>query len=321
MQESDARLDHLDLRDLRLLAALIETRSVTRTAERFGLSQPAASRALDRLRRALGDRIVVRSGTGGVLTPRGQAIARQIGPLFGEVLRLFEPDAFDPRRARSIIRLAATDYGATVVAGPLAAHLLSAAPGLQLVVGGFTAETFEQLAQGAADLALYADADIPPDFHAEDLFHETYSCLVRDGHPALAAERDAEHLIERLADAPRAISLFPDGRRLLPDDVLGDVLGGPAAQISFATPYFFSGAAAVAKSDMIMCLPTRAATVMARAYGLRAVPLPADAGFTYRVIWHDRCHQDRQHAWMRAALREVCTPFRSEVESRSHYEV
>lgn len=64
MREADAALDHLDLRSLRLLAAVLEHRSVTRAGERLGLSQPAASRAVAHLRRALGDPLLVRAGVG-----------------------------------------------------------------------------------------------------------------------------------------------------------------------------------------------------------------------------------------------------------------
>lgn len=304
MQKADARLDDLDLRDLRMLSFLIETRSVTRTAERLGLSQPAASRALEKLRRALDDRIIVRSGSEGVLTPRGRAISEQLPAVLGGLNLLFEPDAFDPSSVRSVVPIAATDYGATVVIGPLAAHLSTVAPGLSLDVTEFDSRTFDKLAMGSLDLALYADRDTPADFGSADLFRETYACLARPDHPAFAASV-GDALLERLADAPRAVMLFPDGRRRLSDDVLTDLLGKPPRQISFQTPYFFSAPSAVAASDMVMCLPARAANLLARIHGLSVVPLPDGIGFTYRLVWHKRCQNSRQHRWLRETLVEL----------------
>lgn len=308
MQESDTRLDHLCMRDLRLLATLIETRSVTRTADRLGLSQPAASRALDKVRRLLGDPIVVRSGSGAALTPRGQAAADRLPATFAAIGNLFEPDHFDPATARAVVHIATTDYGATVVLGPLAAHLSTAAPGLILEARTFESATFDLLASGPVDFALYADGDIPPEVGSFDLFHETYACLVRQNHPALSDAGTSEQLLSRLASAPRAIMLFPEGRRQLPDDVLTDIFGCPAQPAQFRTPYFFSAPATIAASDLVMCLPTRAASVLARIHGLLVVPLPQEIGFTYRLIWHDRAEHSRQHRWLRNAIIAVSQP-------------
>ena len=89
MQKADGGLGSLDLRALHLLGSILETRSVTRTAEAFGLSQPAASRALEQLRRALGDRLVVRGSAGGSLTPRAQALVPLVKEAIEAVGRVF----------------------------------------------------------------------------------------------------------------------------------------------------------------------------------------------------------------------------------------
>lgn len=305
MQESDASLDHLSLRDLRLLATLIEMRSVTRTADRLGLSQPAASRALDKVRRALGDPIVVRSSAGAVLTPRGQATADRLPAMFAAIGNLFEPDHFDPATTRAVVHIATTDYGATVVLGPLAAHLSTVAPGLTLEARTFDSATFDSLASGPVDFALYADGDTPPDVRTADLFRETYACLIRPNHPALGDTSAGPDLVNRLAAAPRAVMLFPDGRLQVPDDVLTEMFGCQPQTARFRTPYFFSAPAAIVSSDLVMCLPTRAASVLARIHGLRVVPLPQEKGFTYRLIWQDRAAHSRQHRWLIDAIVSV----------------
>src|SRR5438309_2966894 len=105
-----AHLEGVDLNLLPLLAALLEERHVTRAAERSGLSQPAMSRALARLRQVLDDQLLVRDGTGYVLTPRAERIQRQLAGLMPRLETLFAAEVFDPAIAEEHYRLAATDY-------------------------------------------------------------------------------------------------------------------------------------------------------------------------------------------------------------------
>jgi len=103
-------LEGLDLNLLPPLAALLEERHVTRAAERSGLSQPAMSRTLARLRQALDDQLLVRDVTGYVLTPRAERIQRQLAGLMPRLEALFAAEVFDPARAEENYRIATTDY-------------------------------------------------------------------------------------------------------------------------------------------------------------------------------------------------------------------
>lgn len=300
MHKTDAGLGSLDLRALRLLGSILETRSVTRTAEAFGLSQPAASRALEQLRRALGDRLVVRISTGGALTPRAQALVPLVKDAVEAVGRVFAPATFDPATAEAVVRVATTDYGATVVLAPLAGHLARAAPGVSIEVVPWSADTLAGLEQGHLSFALYADSDLPNDFHTRDLFEEGYSCLLRSEHPALSRLAESgSTAAEVLGGYARAVVMFPDGRRTLVDDVMSRLTATPDSRATLRTPYFLSGPLALEHSDMIMCVPSRAARLLARMGGLARVDLPEAAGFTYRLVWHERSQMDPLHVWMR----------------------
>src|SRR6476620_4609723 len=103
-------IETVDLNLLPLLAALLDERQVTRAAERSGLSQPAMSRALARLRRELDDQLLVRDGSGYVLTPRAERIQRQLAGVIPQLETLFAAEIFDPATAQEHYRLAATDY-------------------------------------------------------------------------------------------------------------------------------------------------------------------------------------------------------------------
>src|SRR2546423_7839646 len=107
------RMTHLEGVDLNLLpplAALLDERHVTRAAERSGLSQPAMSRALARLRQVLDDQLLVRDGGGYVLTPRAERIQRQLAGVMPRLETLFAGEVFDPATAEEHWRLAATDF-------------------------------------------------------------------------------------------------------------------------------------------------------------------------------------------------------------------
>lgn len=186
-------------------------------------------------------------------------------------------------------------------------RVVMAAPGMQLDALPWGGETMAGLENGGLDLALYADGNLPGDFYARDLFRERYVCLVRQGHPVLTHRaRDERVLVQALAEFPRAIMLYPDGREVLPDDALKEQLGAPCARhIPFRTSYFLSGPLAVAQSDMVMCLPARAAQLMARLGGLVVLDVPQEAGFTYRLIWHARSHADPMMRWVRTKFCEA----------------
>lgn len=295
MQKSDGALDHLDVRALRLLALLLETRSVTQTADLLGLSQPAASRALALLRHATGDRLLVRAGSAYVPTPRAVALGPMVEAALAAVQAVFFQTDFDPSVATGRIRLATTDYGAMVVAGPLATRLAKRAPGLELELQSWEPATFDQMAAGDVDLALYADAALPPGIMHHDLFRDSYAVLMRQGHTLLAGLAPGAALVpEAVSGWPRAIVLYPDGRRLLADDLVPTAGATPVR-----TPYFLSAPSILRDTDTITFVPARAARDFARDPGIVAVPLAIDAGFTYRVIWHRRVEQDPRLAWVR----------------------
>src|SRR5438309_6361025 len=105
-----AHLEGVDLNLLPSLAALLEERHVTRAADRSGLSQPAMSRALARLRKLLDDQLLIRDGGGYVLTPRAERIQRQLADLMPRLETVFAAEVFDPATADEHYRIAATDY-------------------------------------------------------------------------------------------------------------------------------------------------------------------------------------------------------------------
>lgn len=290
----NAHVDSLDLRSLRLLAKLLDCGSVTLAGEAFGLSQPAASRAVARLRRALGDPLLARASHGYVLTPRAQEIRRLLARTQAELDQLFLAPTFDPAASTRKFRLASTDYGVLIAAPPALRRLSQAAPQISLIITPWTDDTLARLESGELDAALYVDTPLPPDFHMRPLFEDGYAILF---DPAVNARRDVE---AEPSAFRRVVLLYPDGSRLVADDPLGD-LGHAEEAVALAVPYFATMTAAIKGTPLIAAAPRRIAERLKADSGLAYVIEPTIRHrFQYRLIWHRRTHLDAAMIWFRA---------------------
>ena len=182
MREMDLR--DIDLNLLVVLRALLQTRSVGQAAERLGMSQPAVSRALARLRRQFGDRLLVKGNRSMMPTAYASELAGSLEQLLEQAESFFGAGpVFEQSTTTRVFRLATTDYGAIAVLPHTVAPMMSLVPQAGLEITGFGRETFQLLADGQIDLAFYADDTVPNNLRTADLFNEDYCCLVRIGHP------------------------------------------------------------------------------------------------------------------------------------------
>ncbi|NSY14906.1 LysR family transcriptional regulator [Agrobacterium vitis] len=307
MQKSNtAGYGHIDLRALKFLALVLETRSVTLAGEELGLSQPAASRLLSQLRRALGDDpLVVRASGRYVLTERATAALPVLGNLLSIAELMFSAGSFDPGSSRKTFRVATTDYGAAVVLAPLASKIAEHAPGVSLDVHHFSGATFTDLEEGRLDFALYTDASLAAGFQKQHLFEESFACVVRDDHPILDY-RDTEGQVplQMLMELPRVLLTYPDGVRRAVDDPLTD-LGDQSQFGSFLTPYFLAGPMLVRKSEHVLCMGKRVAMLIAETARVQVIDFPPAGNFAYCLIWHDRTDLDPASMWLRKQLRAL----------------
>ena len=301
MREVD--LARLDLSLLVVLRALLDTSSVTRTAARLEMSQPAVSRALARLRAILGDRLLVKGGAGMLPTARAEALAGPLASVLAGIEAIVDaPPAFDPATATRVFRVATTDYGATAILPGLAAAFFAQAPHAALEIEPFSSDVFRRLAEGALDLALYSDDPAPGSLRARELFVDDYACLVRGGHPMLAefAASGAMPMPQFLRWPHVLVSVF-GGRAGVVDEALAR--RGLHRRIGLWLPYFATAAMVAASSDLILTLPSRIAARFAPLTGARLLRPPVELeSFGYRVIWHERAHGDPATAWLRRLI-------------------
>ncbi|APR78334.1 Transcriptional regulator, LysR family protein [Minicystis rosea] len=298
------RLSTTDLNLLVVFDALVAEGHVTRAAERVGLTQPAMSHALGRLRKLVGDPLFVRTPQGMVPTPRALELVEPVRRALGEIDRaLHQTPRFEPREARRPFVLACVDFGSFVLVPPLLARLRTDAPAVDLVVRQLRMETIEkQLADGEVDLAvgvLY-DAD-DPWMVSRRLFHERFVCIARTGHPKV---HGALSLDEFVALDHALIS--PRGRRGgFVDTALHGL--GKKRRVALMIPHFLAAPLVVAQSDLLLTLPERIARGFAAMLPLTMVAPPIElSDFTVSAFWHERQTHDPAHAWFRGLVQDVC---------------
>src|SRR6266480_6155582 len=148
-------LESVDLNLLPPLVALLEERHVTRAAARSGLSQPAMSRTLARLRELLDDQLLIRDGRGYVLTPRAERIQRQLAGLLPQLDTLFAAEVFDPATAEEHYRVAATDYALLLFLYQVAREVNTLSPHSALRIESPPDSVFDDVAHGRLDLSFY----------------------------------------------------------------------------------------------------------------------------------------------------------------------
>jgi DNA-binding transcriptional LysR family regulator len=299
-----ARLATTDLNLLVAFDALVAEGNVTRAAERVGLTQPAMSHALARLRKVVGDPLFLRTPQGMTPTPRAVELVEPVRRALAEIDRaLHQQNRFDPGAAKRSFTLATVDFGSLVVVPPLLARLRRDAPGVDLVVRQLRTEAIEkQLAEGEVDVAIGVLYDENEAWRmSRRLFDDRFVCVLREGHPALAGPLtlDAFCALDHALIAPR-------GRRGgFVDTALARL--GRRRRVALCIPHFLAAPIVVAQSDLILTLPERIAKSFAAILPLRIVDPPLEVeGFSTSAFWHELAARDPAHAWLRQTIVDVC---------------
>ena len=179
-----ANLNAIDLNLLVVFDAVMQERSVTRAGERLGLSQPAMSHALSRLRHMLKDDLFIRSPKGMLPTPRAEQLAIPVRTALDGLQQSLEPDQFDPSKATRKFRLAVDNYAAVVLVGPLAERIVNAAPGLLLeFLPSGTLKIPDLLDRSELDLAIGPHSALGERFSSRVLLRDEFVTVLHKNHP------------------------------------------------------------------------------------------------------------------------------------------
>jgi DNA-binding transcriptional LysR family regulator len=293
----------VDLNLLVVFDALLRLRSVTRTAEALGMSQPAMSLALSKLRTVFGDPLFVRGSRGVSPTPRAEQLAvpvrRVLDQIKNDVLR--QP-SFDPARTDRTFTFNMADVGELVFLPRLYAHLRAVAPGANIrTVSTPPAQLAEAMQSGEVDLAVgYFPGLQGAAIYQQRLFGHSFVCILRKDHPLSGAQITKKQFLE----AQHAV-VHQEGKS---HELFEEALAaqGLARRVVLSIPHFLAIPLVIAESDLIVTVPYAIGVSFAKMANLKLARPPIEVGpAEVKQHWHARFHHDQVNQWIRGVVAEL----------------
>ncbi len=296
---ADLNLARLDLNLLPQLAALLRRCNVTHAANDVGLSQPAMSRALARMRDELGDPLLVRGTKGLVRTPRAERLLPRLEAALADVKALFVEPEFDPAHESRTIAIAGADVHSILLGPIVTRRLANEAPNVRLRFESYTPDLVERMERGALDLAFaLTTTPLPPGAMTEPVAQDRLALVMRRTHPA----RDRDWTVVDYGTYTHAVVAFMgDGRSDL-DTVLA--AHGVTRRIGFIAPTFSAVLATVAATDMVTTISRTFASHFVDAFDLTLREPPFEAThLATTLVWHAMRNRDPLLMWVRGLIR------------------
>ena len=283
-------LETLDLNLLLLLDTVLAERSVVRAARRLHVTPSAVSNGLARLRAALDDPLLIRSGRGVVPTPRAAALAPALTRALRDLDLAVHGEGFDPATTDRELTLATADVGQVVRLPQIVAALARKMPRARLRVVSIDALVAAGGLAGTEIDLLIGAGEKGPGVRAQPLYDETIVLVARAGHPAIGGRA---RLTKAQLAAARHVAVQIAPGRGNQDLAASYAALGVARDIAVVVPTYTAAAAVVAGSDLVAALPDSLVAVLGTRFALRRVATPlAPIKTTINLLWHERTHQD-----------------------------
>tara|TARA_R110000744_G_scaffold20039_3_gene52615 strand:+ start:1078 stop:2013 length:936 start_codon:yes stop_codon:yes gene_type:complete len=301
-----------DLNLLRVLDALLQEQSTVKAGARIGLSQPAVSSALGRLRLSLGDPLFLRQGQRIVPTDFARSLELPLRRMFDDLESMLSGAAdFDPAAATNRFKIAGSDFFAEMLMPPLARALFDRAPGMKVhLVNAKPDDYIGTLENDEADMALVTGLDLPDWIDHVPVFKSYFVMIARNGHPKLeqAGVTTGDTVpLDVLCDLSHAF-MSPQGRtRGFGDAALARV--GRERRVVMSLPVFSGVYNLVAQSDVVALIPSPLASKVADRLNLSIYKLPMLVHPSHiSLAWHKRSTSNPAHRWLRDVVMEILTP-------------
>lgn len=292
-------LSDIDLNLLVLFQHLIVERRVSKVAENMGLTQPAVSNALAKLRRTFGDELFLRTPSGMVPTPFAEQLSEPIGYALGMIHSgLNQRTQFEPANVKRTVTIGMTDIGEIVFLPALLERLGREAPGVTLNTVRNTAVNLrDDMESGKVDLAIGLLPNLKAGFFQRRLFRQRYVCLFRRGHTldrprvTLAGYRAAEHLVIVSAGTGHGTV----------DELIRKA--GIDRVVRLTVPHFVSVGHILQRTALVATVPERLAETLVEPFDLTLRPHPVtlpDAAIN--MFWHAKVHREPANQWLRGVI-------------------
>ena len=304
--------ERIDLNLLEYLDVLLRERNVTRAASHLGLSQPAMSNGLKRLRLLFDDPLLVRTSEG--MTPTERAIELQ--PLIREVLSRVDmavqpKSAFEPASSERVFRIMASDYAESTIFPSILHRLREEAPGVVLDIMTPSDVSFLDVEQGKVDMVINRFDSIPQSFHKKTIWHDSFACLFSAQNPIrdnfnLETYLQAQHVWVSKTGMGVGVGINPDDVQRLGwvDEALARL--GKKRHITIFTRHYQAAMSLAEQKDLIVTIPSRAAQLKAQnpRVIIRQPPFEIPP-IELNLAWSPLLQNNPAHQWMRRLIVEV----------------
>ena len=302
----------MDLNLLVYLDVLLSERNVTRAARKLGITQPAMSNSLRRLRTLFNDPLLVRTSSGMSMTERALKLQPRVRQVVLEMELVLEPgEGFDPAKSERVYRIMASDYAEATIITDVICRLRREAPGIIIDCLTPSDVSYKDMEQGKVDMAINRFDEIPESFHQSTVWSDSFSCLMsRDNVIAedfnLDTYLEARHIWVSKTGLGVGLGVDPQTPVRLGwiDQALSGI--GEKRKISIFTRHYLMPGLLVKNNDLVATLPTRVARMHALDKGLLMRDPPFDIPeFELSMVWSPLLHQNSSHKWLRQLIVEV----------------
>ena len=302
-------LERIDLNLLVYLDVLLRERNVTRAAEQLGITQPAMSNGLKRLRDLLNDPLLIRSSSGMTPTERALELQPKLREILGALGQMLEPkQEFKPLSSSRAFRIMASDYAEATLVPALVKAMRSEAPGVVLDFLTPSDVTYQAMEQGKVDLAINRFNEIPNSFHQMTLWTDSFSCLLHRNNPianrfSLKTYLDAQHVWVSKTGMGVGVGVNPEKSGGLGwiDQALERI--GQRRRISLFTRHYQIPALIVQRTDLVATLPSRIARQQAdNPHMVIKEPPFYIPDMELKMAWSPLLHHNPAHRWLRQLI-------------------
>lgn len=297
-------MDNVDIRLLRAFLVLMAQKSVSGAAEQLGVSQPAASHTLARMRELFQDPLLLRSRSGMVATDRAAAFedgVRRLLEHYDELLAKARP--FKPAESLQTFVISAPEYAEHLLMPAVARRVRQEAPGVRIEVRAPDRErALELMERRQVDLRIAWLPSPPPSLRSTPLFQDRIVCIADRAHPRFRTRITVEQYLAASHVRPLGTGRTTTGRVI---DEAVDKLGG-RLDLAFQVQNFLTIPSLLAGTDVIATLPLRLATALQLQHDLQIFDVPLRLPrVRYAAYWHERSQKDPGHRWLRGLVVEA----------------
>ena len=303
-------INNIDLNLLVYLDVLLREKNVTRSAIKLGITQPAMSNVLKRLRVLLDDPLLVKTSEGMTATERALALQPLVRAAVEAAERVVEDHSdFNPKTDNRIFRVMASDYAESTLIPKALSYLRENAPNITLDVLTPSDVSFSDIEQGRVDMAINRFEELPGSFHQKTLWKDSFSCIVNKSHPILKGQfnldtyLDAQHIWVSKTGYGIGVGIDPsDIQRLGWVDLALDRIG-KKRNIRLFTRHYRVATYIAQQQDLIATLPSRIAQLQTDNPNVTVLAPPFDIPLLeMKMAWSPLLHNNSGHRWLRKVM-------------------